>query len=148
MLDALRSPGNGAYGEPAAMVGTRIAENTLHASATAVLAHSHGLLRNHARLDELISALRSERAASVADTWRQDIEQTEERLRLGASVARRNVKQVLGADTHGMGGTDNEGDVEMLPGEATGLNYDLQTSLQYAERGIKRMAKAVPSEKS
>lgn len=84
----------------------------------------------------------------MADTWRQDIEQTEERLRLGASVARRNVKQVLGADTHGMGGTDNEGDVEMLPGEATGLNYDLQTSLQYAERGIKRMAKAVPSEKS
>jgi hypothetical protein len=62
---------------------------------------------------------------------------------MGARVALRNVKKVLGADAEG--GTDEDGDVDMEgEGKTVELNYELQKSLRYAERGIKRMVKGLP----
>lgn len=151
ILDALSPPSVGADREQTVIVGTRIAENATHTLAADVLAHSTSLIRNYARLDDLVAEFGSERAESVANTWKENIRQTEEQLRLGARVALKNTKKVLGAVTGGMSGMEDEGDegdVEMLSGEAKELNYDLQMSLQYAERGVKRMAKAVPFERS
>lgn len=68
---------------------------------------------------------------------------------MGARVAVRNVKKVLGAVVDG---DDNDAEVkredEMQEGDGGGqeLNYDLQKSLRYAERGVKRMVRGLPED--
>jgi hypothetical protein len=58
----------------------------------------------------------------------------------------RNVKKVLGADVEDfvMGEADEDGDVDMEGGEEVELNFELQKTLRYAERGVKRMVKGLP----
>lgn len=69
---------------------------------------------------------------------------------MGARVALRNVKKVLGADVQGddleTAEQDSEVRVEVsVEPEKMELNYDLLKSLRYAERGVKRMVKGLPS---
>jgi hypothetical protein len=95
----------------------------------------------------MIANLRDEQSDPIADTWKQDVEETDRQLKMGARVALRNVKKVLGADVEGdgLGRTDEDGDVDMEgEGEKVELNYELQKSLRYAERGVKRMVKGLP----
>ena len=92
----------------------------------------------------MIAKLREEQPDTIADTWKQDIEDTDKQLKKGARVALRNVKKVLGADVEHSLMTDEDGDVDMEGGEKVELNYELQKSLRYAERGVKRMVKGLP----
>jgi hypothetical protein len=95
----------------------------------------------------MIANLRDEQSDPIADIWKQDVEDTDRQLKMGARVALRNVKKVLGADVEGdeLRGTDEDGDVDMEgEGKKAELNYELQKSLRYAERGVKRMVKGLP----
>ena len=72
--------------------------------------------------------------------------QTARLLRVGAETAIRNVKKVLGADV-GDEETEAEDESARLQGlEKMVLNYELQKSLQYAERGVKKMVKCLPQD--
>lgn len=123
----------------------------MYALISDVVDASHGVIKEYQRLDNLITNLRNENAKPVAETWKQDIAEVEERLKLGARVAIRNVKKVLGAAIEDTG--DGEGDLgEELDGgiglQDRELDYGLQSSLKYAERGVKRMVKGILIEES
>ncbi|KAF2849995.1 hypothetical protein T440DRAFT_555601 [Plenodomus tracheiphilus IPT5] len=149
IFKALSSPIQPAHREKTTIGGSKIADNTSYTSTTDVLAQSDSLVKEYKRLDDMIEDLRGKQTESVADTWKHDIGGTEEQLHKGARVAIRSVKRVLGADME----NDEEDmmhadeDVGTQSGGEQELNYDLQKSLRYAERGIKRMAKALPFEK-
>jgi hypothetical protein len=66
-------------------------------------------------------------------------------LNLGARVALRNVKKALGMPRDD--DVDEDGDEEMrdVEGEQV-LSYEWQKSLQYVERGVKRMVKGLPDD--
>lgn len=123
--------------------GTEVAKSEIYASTTEMLTTSENLIKEYKRLDSMIEDLHDEQAEPIAAIWKQNIEATEEKLRTGARVALRDVKMVLGADV----GSDEDVDVTMEhdgDGGEKELNYELQRSLRYAERGIKRMAKGLP----
>lgn len=83
-----------------------------------VLNASEGLINEYQRLDDIISRLRMEESHSIADMWKQDLQETDKQLRLGARVALRNVKKALGADVEGdaTGLMDNDGGKTMNRG--------------------------------
>lgn len=146
ILEALRTPNQTVKNETADFKGTRIAGNAVYASVTTILTASSSLVNEYRRLDDMITKLRNEQPATLADTWKHDVEDTDRQLRRGARVALRNVKKVLGADVEHvvLGEADEDGDVEMEGGEEVELNYELRKSLRYAERGVKRMVKGLP----
>ncbi|KAI4951685.1 hypothetical protein J4E86_007101 [Alternaria arbusti] len=144
LFEALQTPNRPAKGEPETFAGTQIAGNAVYTSVTSVLRASEVLVNEYQRLDGMIAKLREEQPDTIADTWKQDIEDTDKQLKKGARVALRNVKKVLGADVEDSVMTDEDGDVDMEGGEKVELNYGLQKSLRYAERGVKRMVKGLP----
>lgn len=129
---------------------TAIATNAIYALLSDILDTSDGLITEYQSLDNLITSLRNENAEPVAATWKQNIENTEEQLKLGARVAIRNVKKVLGAEVEDeVDGLSDEKDTVCAIGLQEGeLNYQLHTSLKYAERGFKRMVKGIPADES
>lgn len=154
ITEALKTPNQPIQGVTATFAGSKIASNAVYASVVDVLTASEGLVTEYQRLDKIIEDLRNERTESVADIWRQDIEMTKEQLKMGARVALRNVKKVLGADveteepamTDEDRGEGMEGVVHEEEEEEEELNYELQKSLRYAERGVKRMVKGLPND--
>lgn len=83
----------------------------------------------------------------IVDTWKRDIEETENQLKLGARVALKNVREVFGAKVAGddaKGLADEDGDMDMNVGGKAQLTCELLESLRYAERGVKRMTKGLP----
>ncbi|KAI8935202.1 hypothetical protein NX059_007793 [Plenodomus lindquistii] len=150
ILGALNSPNQITDHKTTTIAGTKIADNTTYMRTSEVLAQSESLVGEYERLDGIIADLRGKQNKSVADIWKQDITETEEQLRKGARVAIRNVKKVLGADIGSDGADKMEADegIETQSGEGEELNYELRKSLRYAERGVKRMAKALPHEKA
>ncbi|KAF1944767.1 hypothetical protein EJ02DRAFT_370778 [Clathrospora elynae] len=155
VLEALQSPNRPTQGETPTFAGTTITGNAIYDSATNILTASGGLVQEYQRLDGMIAKMREEQAEPIAETWKQQVEETDKQLKLGARVALRNVKKVLGADVESeeMGMADGDRDVDMdvegdTPGEGTVLNYELQKSLRYAERGVKRMVKGLPMDEN
>ncbi|KAI4624599.1 hypothetical protein J4E83_004275 [Alternaria metachromatica] len=144
VFEALQTPNRPAKGEPETFAGTQIAGNAVYTSVSSVLRASEALVNEYQRLDGMIAKLREEQPDTIADTWKQDIEDTDKQLKKGARVALRNVKKVLGADVEDSVMTDEDGDVDMEGDEKVELNYELQKSLRYAERGVKRMVKGLP----
>lgn len=135
--------------ETITFAGTDIASNGIYTSITSVLTSSEALIKEYKRLDDIVTDLRNQQAEPVSDKWTRNIEGTEEQLKMGARVAVRNVKKVLGADVEGEG--DEDGDVEMMDSESVErleLNYELHKSISYAERGVKRMVKGLPQEEA
>jgi hypothetical protein len=142
-LQALQTPNRPV--ETPSFAGTHIAGNAVYISVTSMLSASEGLVKEYQRLDGMIASLRDEQPDPIADTWKQDVEETDKQLKMGARVALRNVKKVLGADVEG--GMDEDGDVDMTleeKGKDVELSFELQKSLRYAERGVKRMVKGLP----
>ncbi|OAL52276.1 hypothetical protein IQ07DRAFT_585485 [Pyrenochaeta sp. DS3sAY3a] len=130
---------------------TKIAGNAVYALISDVVDASHGVINEYQRLENLITDLRNENAKPVAETWKQDIAEVEERLKLGARVAVRNVKKVLGAAIEDTGGDEGDQGEDLDGGiglQDRELDYGLQTSLKYAERGVKRMVKGIPVDES
>jgi hypothetical protein len=134
-------------GDTPAFPGTKIADNAAYLPVADVLTSAEALLEEYERLDKMISNMRDEQTKPMAETWHQDLEGTKQKLEMGARVALRNIKKVLGAevddDAMDAGG---EGDEEMTLVEDDSLNYELQKSLRYVERGVKRMVKGLPAD--
>ncbi|CBX94356.1 hypothetical protein LEMA_P121200.1 [Plenodomus lingam JN3] len=150
ILKALGPPSEPNHRKTTTIAGTKIADHATYTSTTDVLAQSKGLVKEYEGLDGMISDMRSQQGDSVADTWKRKIRESEEQLRKGARVAARNVKKVLGADMSIDEAYKMEVDrkVEIQQDKGDNLSYELQRSLRYAERGVKRMAKGLPFEEA
>ncbi|KAL6708974.1 hypothetical protein ACN47E_002101 [Coniothyrium glycines] len=140
-------------GSNVSFAGTKITGNTVYTSITSVVASSEDLIKEYRRLDGMIAEMRPENPGAIAAEWSAEIKQADGQLKLGARVALRNVKKVLGAEVENddVAVTDAEDDVDMVDSEDTEknrLNFDLYTSLRYAERGVTRMAKGLPSDEA
>jgi len=147
--NALKTPDRPFEGEAPTYTGTSIAENAAYTPVAGVLAASENLIKEYERLDKMSKDMQQEDAKPVAETWNQELAEAERQLKMGARVALRNVKKVLGADTEEdeRGVTEGDGDEEMQDAEGgQELNYELQKSLRYAERGVKRMVKGLPDD--
>ncbi|EUC43850.1 hypothetical protein COCMIDRAFT_99848 [Bipolaris oryzae ATCC 44560] len=147
IIEGLKTPNRRTQHDMPTFAGTNIASNAVYTCITDVLSASQSLVNEYKRLDDMISKLREDQAHPIADTWKRDIEERENQLKLGARVAMKNVRKVLGAkvaigDAKGL--TDEDGDVDMNVGGKVQLTGELLESLRYAERGAKRMTKGLP----
>lgn len=124
---------------------TKIARNAILKIIGEVLNASQQLIGEYDRLNEMIVGIWDAEPEGVAEAWTEDVEKTARLLKVGAATAFRNMKMVLGADVE----ADNvveEGSERMDAVETMELNYELQKSLQYAERGVKKMVKGLPQD--
>lgn len=146
ILDALQTPNRPVQGIVPTLGDTKIARNAVFKSVANVLMASEHLVGEYDRLDKMIMGMRDAEPEGIAEAWTEDIEKTARLLRVGAETAIRNVKKVLGADV-GDEETEAEDESARLQGlEKMVLNYELQKSLQYAERGVKKMVKCLPQD--
>jgi hypothetical protein len=125
---------------------TTIAENAAFAPVADILAASECLIAQYERLDDMVTKMQSDQAGPMTDIWNQDVQEAEKQLKMGARVALRNVKRVLGAvvEDEAIGAQDGDDEVAANDEGEKELNYELQKSLRYAERGVKRMVKGLP----
>jgi uncharacterized protein YbcI len=137
IFNALKTPNRPTQGDVPTFTGTKIADNAAYVPLANVLTASEALINEYERLDKMIADMRDEEAEPIAETWQQELQEAEQKLQLGARVALRNVKKVLGAEDAGHEEMHDEGE------EKQELNYELQKSLRYAERGVKRMVKGL-----
>jgi hypothetical protein len=141
--DALMTPSRPVPGEIPTYTGTKIARNATYVAVADDLAASEGLIREYERLDNLSKDMQNEGPKPMIETWNQELAETERQLNMGARVALRNVKKVLGVEVEDDGRYE-DGDENMRDAEGEQeLNYELQKSLKYAERGVKRMVKGL-----
>lgn len=150
IFDALKSPKGSAQNDVTTFAGTRIATNAAYKPVTEVLAASEALLHRYAELENKITGMADEQAEPRADAWHQELQEAEQKLQLGARVALRNVKKVLGAvvDDSGKDEDLKQHAVQEAEEDEQKLNYELQKSLCYAERGVRRMVKGLPEDDS
>jgi hypothetical protein len=145
---ALKTPNRPVQGDVPTFTGTKIADNAAYVPVANVLTASEALLDEYERLDKMIVDMRDEEEDPVAETWQQELREAEQKLQMGARVALGNVKKVLGADDASHEHSDEHSDEEIHDEgkEKQALNYELQKSLRYAERGVKRMVKGLPED--
>jgi hypothetical protein len=124
---------------------TTIAENATFAPVADILTASECLIAQYERLDDMVSKMQSDQAGPMTEIWNQDLQEAERQLKMGARVALRNVKRVLGAVVEDEAIRAQDGDEEVADNDEgeKELNYELQKSLRYAERGVKRMVKGL-----
>lgn len=152
IASALQAPGHPHPNETPTFPGTTIATNTAYPPVGEAITASENLLKEYARLDDMIKGMRKEQMQPLGETWNQDIEEADGKLRMGARVALRRVGKVLGIDKM-------EEDGDEIMGEEDGVvvtsreevemgekSYELQKSLRYAERGVRRMVKGLKEE--
>jgi hypothetical protein len=104
------------------------------------------LIVQYVRLDKTIADMRGEQAVPLAETIHGDLQEADRTLRMAARVAVRKVRKVLGIET---GEADDDEDEDMEGDtliEETEMEHELQRSLRYAERGVRRMVKGLPDE--
>ncbi|KAF9700338.1 hypothetical protein EKO04_001410 [Ascochyta lentis] len=147
ILDALQTPNQTIQGVPPTLGNTKIARNAIFKSAANICAASEHLVDEYIRLDTAIAEIQAAEPEGVAEAWTADVEKTARLLKIGAETAIKNLKKVLGADVEA-----NKKDEKIEAGEGMDkiekmeLNYELQKSLQYAERGVKKMVKNLPQD--
>ncbi|KAF2830761.1 hypothetical protein CC86DRAFT_316313 [Ophiobolus disseminans] len=148
IMNTLQTPNRPVQGETPTYSGSKIAKNAAYALVAENLAASERLLREYERLDNMSREMQDDEVEPITATWNQELVEAEHQLKMGARVALRNVKKVLGAEDDGTGATDGDGDQVMQEAE-TGqeLNYELHKGLRYAERGVRRMVKGLGEDK-
>jgi hypothetical protein len=118
-------------------------------------------------MEELLNEVRGAQLEKLdSQNCEQEVKETERILTLGRNKAVRNVGRVLGIERLGGGGglgkeevavaavgagaAPRDGDVDGAEGEVEDdgeeLNMELLRTLEYAERGVKRMVKGIPRE--
>ncbi|KAJ4359080.1 hypothetical protein N0V95_002474 [Ascochyta clinopodiicola] len=145
ILNALQTPNRPVQGVTPTLGDTKIARNAVFKSVADVLTASEQLIEEYARLNEVTTGIREAEPEGVAEAWAEDVEKTERLLKVGAETAIRNLKKVLGADVE-IDGADmrTEAGKGMDRVEKMELKYELQRSLHYAEKGVKKMVKYLP----
>lgn len=147
ILEALQTPNRPISGTTPTIGNTKIARNAVFKSAANVLTVSGHLIDEYDRLENLIAGMRDAEPEGIAEAWAEDVEGTARLLRIGAESGIRNVKKVLGADVEDAdtGGTKEEG--KRMDGvDNMELNFELRKNLQYAEKGVKKMVRGLPSD--
>lgn len=126
--------------------GTRISVNTSTDVLDEVLAASGYLLAEYARLNNVIAELHDGQTTFDAGAWDKEVSVMEDKLKLGARVALKRVDRALGAVGKHEGGDDKIPDDDMEGVDIEQHKEDLKffKSLHYAQRGVRRMIKAVP----
>lgn len=144
MLDALQTPNRPVQGSVPTLGETEIARNAVFRSVANVLTASEHLVGEYDRLDRMIMGIRDAEPEGVAEAWTEEVESTAKLLKIGAEAAIRNVKKVLGADVEDDGTEETGEKRERMEGvDKMELNYELQKSLQYTERGVRKMVKSL-----
>lgn len=153
LMSALTNPNRPVQGETPTYPGTKIAQNTTYAPVSTFLDASDALIAEYQRVDNMSKDMQVDAALPVAETWNEEVAEAERRLKMGARVAIMNVGKVLGmpVDAGGEGHGDGDGDEEMIDADEEGegekqLSFEWQKSLQYMERGVKRMVKGLPED--
>jgi hypothetical protein len=146
VLSALKSPNRPVQGNTPTYPNTKIANNLAYTSVANVTAASERLIVQYVRLDKTIADMRGEQAVPLAETIHGDLQEADRTLRMAARVAVRKVRKVLGIET---GEADDDEDEDMEGDtliEETEMEHELQRSLRYAERGVRRMVKGLRDE--
>lgn len=142
-MTALETPNRPVQGDTPTYPGTKIAEHAVYKPVSTFLDASDALIAEFQRVDNMSREMQADAVTPVAEDFNAEIQEAERQLKLGARVALRNVVKVLGLPRD----ADADGDEEMLDVEdQQELSYDWQKSLQYAERGVKRMVKGLPDD--
>ncbi|KAJ4984635.1 hypothetical protein SVAN01_09891 [Stagonosporopsis vannaccii] len=145
VLSALQTPNRPPQGTPATLDDTKIASNGVFRSFAHILTASKHLLGEYDRLDKMIRSMQDAEPEGVAEAWTEEVEKTAKLLRVGAKIAIKNVKKVLGADVEVSDvDTDREENEKMSAVETMELNCELKRSLYFAESGVKTMAQSLP----
>lgn len=147
ILDALQTPNRPVQGAFPTLGDTKIARNAIFKSIANILTASQHLVSEYDGLDKKITGMRDTEPEGLVETWTGDVDKTARLLKIGAETAIRNVKEVLGAEVEAEEAVGSNEEEEALA--AVGnmeLNYELQKSLQYAERGVKKMVKGLPQD--
>ena len=149
--EALELPDRSERDNASTYTGTRIASNATCTSLNDVLAVSDRLIMEYQRIEGMTQELQDEKTASIVGNWKQNVGKTEKQLKSGARVAQRNVLKVLGADLE-----DEEGKISHEDGDENTdtigglkepeLNMELQRTLRYTERAVRKMVKGLPNE--
>ncbi|KAF1363203.1 hypothetical protein EJ07DRAFT_173911 [Lizonia empirigonia] len=144
ILDALQTPNRPVQGSSPTLGDTKIARNAIFKSFANILTASQHLIGEYDGLDKKITGMRDAEPEGRVEAWAEDVDKTARLLKIGAETAIRNVKKVLGAEVEAEEAVEsNEGLAAVGNME---LNYELQKSLQYAERGVKKMVKGLPQD--
>jgi hypothetical protein len=128
--------------------GTSIATNIIYQSAADVFKSSKEMVQAYNDMEKKIADVREkENDSAVAKDWERDIKDIQRKLELGRRTALRQVKKVLGAKVAAgcVGENVDEEDMnDVEVGEEEQVDDGLYMALRYVERGVKRMAKALP----
>lgn len=144
ILKALQTPNRTISGASPTLGNTKIARNAIFRSVAQVLTASGSLTGEFDRLNEVTVGMRDTETENVAQAWAEDVEKTARLLKIGAELAIRNVKKVLGVGMNGEGVEDmREESTTMEAIDRMELNYELQRSLRFAERGVRKMVKSL-----
>ncbi|KAH6633366.1 hypothetical protein C7974DRAFT_452622 [Boeremia exigua] len=142
ILDALQTPNRNVHGAPPTLGNTKIARNAVFKTVARILRASEYLVSEYDKLDKVITGMHDSEHEGIAEAWVGDVAKTERLLRFGAETAVRNVKRVLGADVDA-DDVEHEDETMEVVGKLE-LSYELKRSLQFAERGVKKMVKSLP----
>ncbi|KAF2020902.1 hypothetical protein BU24DRAFT_487426 [Aaosphaeria arxii CBS 175.79] len=135
--------------------GTSITMNKHGITAHKVLNDSARLVKEYERLEKMVTRFsESDDNTSSMKDREQEMENIRGTLEMGRRVALRNVKKVLAGTPHqdtDQDDADTKGECAnqtggLMLGKEVPLDYTLANALQYAERGVKRMAKGLSQE--
>ena len=123
------------------------------ASAMEMVHNSKDLIKEYEETSELFASAGSHQERLIAEAWQSDVDRTARILQIGRKQASKNLEKVLGVErveTHAAKGQtgrlEGEDDVEDGGLPVRECDLGLQTTLKYAERGIKRLTKGLPDE--
>ena len=143
IMKALVPPSSGNASSSASFPGTRIAKNIEFASAAEVIKTSKGLIAEYDRIDGMVRDWVEESASPAPDDLEADVKAMKQLIDLGHSNATRKVKKLMNVKGTDEGGKEEEENVDE---DGTMLDYGLERTLRYAERGVKRIVKGIPME--
>ncbi|KAF2739679.1 hypothetical protein EJ04DRAFT_559597 [Polyplosphaeria fusca] len=127
--------------------GTLIARSVHFPPACAIQDASNELLAQYKRVNNLAETTSPHSHHRIIERWQQGVKDTERLFGVGQRTAVRRVSKVLGIDDAMTRNEEPEEGIEMLEDLYKLMpNSELQKSLQYAERGVKRMVKGLPKE--
>ncbi|KAF2116180.1 hypothetical protein BDV96DRAFT_44840 [Lophiotrema nucula] len=140
--DALLPPSSMQKAEgdhPALIPGTSIARSAAYSPVDQVLRASKKMVDEYNTIEKLVEDITPKDDQQITEAWREEVKNTQRKLDIGHKVALRGVKRVLGVEDEVEENVEGEEEWPDVP-----LNQELQRTLYYAERGVKRLAKGLP----
>ena len=123
--------------------GTLIAESHHYNEAKEVIDRSRGLWDKYEKIERMIQDAANAKEDGAQDNWEKEVKNQERELERGRKCTLKEVHRMLGMEVKGASEGEMEDDDEQ---DVHGLHdkNQLKDAIQYAERGVKRMTKALP----